>query len=208
MPIYSNLYSNLARQGFTKTFTHGYAQSVVAATHPQVYAAQNRPGFGLHRRSGKAGSSYHFQNAFHSSAQSSSATLREVHPEKVDGGLDAYFDAWRKHQAAGEPEQEWTQFQFTKRIEWKPSSAVVDPESHSNVEVEETSSDDRRTLERSYSASALDDIKAGFDAEEEAALAQVDAAIEREIKARNEQADQEIELSVGAARTQIGRAHV
>jgi pentatricopeptide repeat protein len=201
MPIYSNLYSNLARQGFTKTFTHGYAQSVVAATHPQVYASQHRPGFGLHHRSSKAGSSYHFQNAFHSSAQSSSATVREVRPEKVDGGLDAYFDAWRKHQAAGEPEKEWTQFQFTKRIEWKPSSAVVDPESHSNVEVEEANSEARRTLERSYSASALDDIKAGFDAEEEAALAQIDAAIEREIKARNEQAAQEIALSVGAART-------
>ena len=106
MPIYSHLYSNLARQGVTKTFTHGYAQSVVAATHPQVYAAQNRPGFGLSRRTSKVGSqSYHFQNAFHSSAQSSSTIVREARQDKSDGGLDAYFDAWKKQHVAGEPEK-------------------------------------------------------------------------------------------------------
>ena len=204
MPIYSNLYSNLARQGFTKTFTHGYAQSVVAATHPQVYASQNRPGFGLNRRSSKAGATYHFQNAFHSSAQSSSTTtVRELRPEKIDGGLDAYFDAWRKHQAAGEPEKEWTQFQFAKRIEWKPSSTQVNAEAQSRVEIEEATAppDARPTLERSYSASAVDDIKDGFDAEEEAALAHIDAALEKEIKVRNEKAIFVRELSVAASRT-------
>src|ERR1700710_2837857 len=160
MPIYSNLYSNLARQGVTKTFTHGYAQSVVAATHPQVYASQNRPGFGLHRRASKVGSqSYHFQNAFHSSAQSSSSTVvREARPDKSDGSLDAYFDAWKKHQAAGEPEKEWTQFQFTKRIEWKPSSIQVDPESQNNVEVNAPEAAPK-ALERAHSASAVDDIR-------------------------------------------------
>src|SRR6187402_2162556 len=120
MPIYSNIASTLARQG-PKTFTHGYAQSLVAATHPQVYASNNRPGFGLHRRASKAGHfpSYHFQNAFHSSAQSST-TVQQVRVEKSDGGLDAYFEAWKKQHAAGEPDKEWTQFQFAKRIEWKP----------------------------------------------------------------------------------------
>jgi pentatricopeptide repeat protein len=202
MPIYSNLYSNLARQGFTKTFTHGYAQSVVAATHPQVYASQNRPGFGLNRRASKAGSTYHFQNAFHSSAQSSSTTtVRELRPEKLDGGLDAYFDAWRKHHAAGEPEKEWTQFQFAKRIEWKPSSAEAETGAQSHGEGEEAVLETRPTLERSYSANAVDDIKAGFDAEEQAALAHIDAAIEKEIKARNEQTIFETELSVAASRT-------
>ena len=201
MPIYSNLYSNLARQGFTKTFTQGYAQSVVAATHPQVYASQNRPGFALHRRSSKVGNTYHFQNAFHSSAQSSSTTtVRELRPEKIDGGLDAYFDAWRKHHAAGEPDKEWTQFQFAKRIEWEPSAAQVNAEAqrHAEVEVEEA----RPALERSsYSASAVDDIKAGFDAEEQAALAHIDAAIEKEIQARTEQTIFETELSVAVSRT-------
>jgi len=200
MPIYSNLYSNLARQGVTKSFTHGYAQSVVAATHPQVYASQNRPGFGLHRRTSKVGSqSYHFQNAFHSSAQSSSTVVRETRSDKSDGSLDAYFDAWTKHHAAGEPEKEWTQFQFTKRIEWKPSSIQVDTAGQNNVETQ--SLEVPKQVERAYSASAVDDIKkAEFDAEEEAALAKIDAAIEKEIKSRTEQAIFEAELSVVAAR--------
>jgi pentatricopeptide repeat protein len=202
MPIYSNLYSNLARQGFTKTFTQGYAQSVVAATHPQVYAAQNRPGFALHRRSSKAGASYHFQNAFHSSAQSSSTTVvRELRPERLDGGLDAYFDAWKKHQAAGEPEKEWTQFQFAKRIEWKPSSAQVDEVVQASAAAEGAAHEARPALERSYSASAVDDIKAGFDAEEQAALAHIDAALEKEIQVRNEKTIFETELSVAVSRT-------
>jgi pentatricopeptide repeat protein len=201
MPIYSHLYSNLARQGVTKTFTHGYAQSVVAATHPQLYAAQNRPGFGLHRRASKVGSqAYHFQNAFHSSAQSSSSTVvREARPEKSDGGLDAYFDAWNKQHAAGEPEKEWTQFQFTKRIEWKPSSIEVDSEGQSNVEAK-TSEEAPKQIERSYSTSAVDDLKVQFEAEEEAALAKIDAAIEKEVQSRTEQAIFDAELSVVAAR--------
>jgi pentatricopeptide repeat protein len=197
MPIYNSLYSNLARQGFAKTFTHGYAQSVVAATHPQVYASNNRPGFGLHRRSGKHGnhSSYHFQNAFHSSAQSSSSTVvQEARPEKHDAGLDAYFDAWKKQHAVGEPEKEWTQFQFPKRIEWKPSSIEVDSEGQTKVETKDAIEESPQ-LVRVYSANAVQ-----LGAEEEAALAKIDAAIEKEIKSRNDQAVFEAELSVVAAR--------
>ncbi|KAE8448625.1 hypothetical protein EG329_009050 [Mollisiaceae sp. DMI_Dod_QoI] len=199
MPIYSNIASTLARQG-PKTFTHGYAQSLVAATHPQVYASNNRPGFGLHRRASKAGHypSYHFQNAFHSSAQSSS-TVAQVRPaEKNDGGLEAYFEAWKKQHATGEPEKEWTQFQFAKRIEWKPL-IEVDAEGRSNVESSEDAA--KPALDRSYSASAVDDIKqAELNAEEEAALAQIDAAINKEIQSRNDRVIFEAELSVVAAR--------
>jgi pentatricopeptide repeat protein len=56
-----------------------------------------------------------------------------------------------------------------------------------------------RSLERSYSTSAIDTLKA-FDAAEEAALAEIDARIEKEIKFRNDQAIFEAELSVVAAR--------
>jgi pentatricopeptide repeat protein len=197
MPIYSNIASTLARQG-PKTFTHGYAQSLVAATHPQAYVSNNRPGFGLNRRTSKVGqhSTYHFQNAFHSSA-ASSTTVQQVRAEKNDAGLDAYFEAWKKQHVAGEPEKEWTQFQFAKRIEWKPSSVDVDSELKNNIEGEEAKS----VLDRSYSDSAVDDIKhAEFQAAEEEALAKIDAAIEKEIKSREEQAIFEAELSVVAAR--------
>src|SRR6266536_2939272 len=203
MPIYNSLYSNLARQGFAKTFTHGYAQSVVAATHPQVYASNNRPGFCLHRRSSKLGnhSSYHFQNAFHSSAQSSSSTVvQEARPEKHDAGLDAYFDAWKKQHAVGEPEKEWTQFQFPKRIEWKPSSIEVDNAGQTKLETKDAIQESPK-LGRVYTSSAVEDIKkVQLGAEEEAALAKIDAAIEKEIKSRNDQAVFEAELSVVAAR--------
>ena len=197
MPIYSSFASTLARQG-PKTFTHGYAQSLVAATHPQVYASNNRPGFGLRRRTSKAGHypNYHFQNAFHSSAQSS-ATVQQVRPEKSDGGLEAYFEAWKKQHAAGEPEKEWTQFQFAKRIEWKPQSIEVDNEGQSHVEAPAAEGAPKPVLERAYSASAVDELR---QVEEEAALAKIDAAIEKEIKSREDQAIFEAELSVVAAR--------
>lgn len=198
MPIYSNIASTLARQG-PKTFTHGYAQSLVAATHPQAYVSQNRPGFGLSRRTNKVGqhTTYHFQNAFHTSAASSS-TVQQVRAEKSETGLDAYFEAWRKQHVAGEPEKEWTQFQFAKRIEWKPSSVDVDTELRNNVEAEEQM---KPALDRSYSESAVDDIKnAELEAAEDEALAKIDAAIEKEIKSRNDQAIFEAELSVVAAR--------
>jgi len=195
MPIYSNIASTLARQG-PKTFTHGYAQSVVAATHPQVYASSNRPGFGLNRRASKAGHfpSYSFQNAFHNSAQSSS-TVQLVRHEKTDGGLDAYFEAWKKQHATGEADKEWAQFQFPKRIEWKPLIEVE--EGRSNVQGQTVEA--APVPERSYSASAVDDFNK-FAAEEEAALAKIDAAIEKEIKSRNDQAIFEAELSIVAAR--------
>jgi pentatricopeptide repeat protein len=190
MPIYSNLYSNLARQGFAKTFTHGYAQSLVAATHPQVYVSQNRPGFAQRRASKLGSNSYQFKNAFHNSAHSSGSAVREVHNAKHDGNLDAYFDAWTKQHAAGEPEKEWTQFQFQKRIEWKP----LHPEGTSATPIPELP----KAVERSHSGNDVGRVQLGAD--EEAALAKIDAAIEKEIKSREDQAIFEAELSVVAAR--------
>jgi pentatricopeptide repeat protein len=178
MPIYNNLYSNLARQGFAKTFTHGYAQSVVAVTHPSSYPNQHhRTGFG--RRPSKLGklSSYQFQNAFHNSASSSSITLQEGRQEKSvssDGGLEAYFEAWKKQHAAGAPEKEWTQFQFTKRLEWKPTVPVVESKGKGKADVEQVFAPSRPPLERSYSFSALDDLKKISDEVPE--VASVDAA--------------------------------
>lgn len=199
MPIYNSLYSNLARQGLAKTFTHGYAQSVVAATHPQVYAAQHRPGFGLNRRSGKVGTnSYHVQNAFHSSAQASStSTVLEARLPK-DHGLEAYFDAWKKHHEVESEEKEWTQFQFAKTIEWKPTTNEVGEVQHAqHLAVPEVP----KPVERAYSASAVEDIqKIQLAAEDVAALAQIDAALEKEIKSREQQAIFEAELSVVASR--------
>jgi len=207
MPI-PHLYSNLARQGLAKSITHGYAQSVVAATHPQAYANHKRTSrFGLNRRGSKVGShQYLFQNAFHSSTQVTSTLVQEGRPEKgevskSDGGLDAYFEAWRKHQAADEPEKEWTQFQFTKLLEWKPSTLNSDAEGINKLKSHTLLVEPPKQVERAHSTSAVDDIKrAELGAAEEAALAAIDAAIETEIKSRTDQAIFEAELSVVAAR--------
>jgi pentatricopeptide repeat protein len=185
MPIYSNLYSNLARQGFAKTFTHGYAQSVVAATHPSSYPNQHhRSGFG--RRLSRPGklSSYQFQNAFHTSV-SSSSTAQDGHKlVATDGGLDAYFDAWKKGHPAGEPEKEWTQFQFAKRIEWTPSSSVVELAAKEEAEVAgHALAPPRVTLDRAYSTSAIDDLQKGHNEEAESiAIDVVDYQVADEIK--------------------------
>lgn len=167
MPIYSNLYSNLARQGFAKTFHHGYAQSVVAATHPSSYPNQhNRTAFGRrHHRVGKL-HSYNFKNAFHTSVNTSATVTvqQDARPEKhipTDGGLAAYFDAWNKLHPVGEPEKEWTQFQFAKRIEWKPSVPEV-TESTADAQIRSLE-EPRPPLERSHSASAVDGLKKSQD---------------------------------------------
>ena len=104
--------------------------------------------------------------------------MREIRPERSEGGLDAYFDAWKKEHVAGEPEKEWTQFQFAKRIEWEPSTLQA-------TEVELAANFDPETLEESKTPPVFHDginshaDKAQFDVAEEAALAAVDAAIER-----------------------------
>ncbi|KFX94474.1 hypothetical protein V490_04336 [Pseudogymnoascus sp. VKM F-3557] len=164
MPIYSNLYSNLARQGFAKTFHHGYAQSLVAATHPSSYPNQhNRSAFARRHNSVGKLHSYRFKNAFHTSVSANSAlTLQQdARPERhntSDAGLDAYFDAWKKQHPVGEPEKEWTQFQFAKRIEWKPSVPEVE-EAHNAEAVVASYEDQRPALERSQSTGDLDGLR-------------------------------------------------
>lgn len=195
MPIYNSLYSNLARQGFAKTVTHGYAQSLVAATHPQALANQNRSRRGLHQRTNKLGHlpSYTLQNAFYTSANSTGTTVLQ---DKLEG-LEVLSDAWKANELAKEEKKT----QFSKCIEWKPASIQVDGEGKSNVVACDVANDTPKQSERAYTTSAVDDIKqVHFEAEEEAALAKIDAAIEKEIQSRENQAAFEAELSVVAAR--------
>ncbi|TVY68671.1 Pentatricopeptide repeat-containing protein [Lachnellula suecica] len=193
MPI-PHLYPHFARQGLAKSITHGYAQSVVAGSHPLSFATQNRPRFGPRRPSKVGQRQYQFQNAFHNSTQQSNVVVQEGRLEKTDVGLAAYFENLRRHEAAeaaGEQEeQEWTQFQFPKRIEWQPLDGGKN-------DVEAVS---RPGVERSYSTSAVDDLKKVELQEDEIALATIDAALAKEIKSRNDQAIFEAELSAVAAR--------
>ncbi|KAK1700054.1 pentatricopeptide repeat domain-containing protein [Colletotrichum godetiae] len=175
--IYSSLYQNFIRQGFAKSFTHGYAQSVVAATHP-ILNTQNRPSF-ARRNTNRFGrlQSLQLQSAFHT-AERTSAGLPQHHHEKLDeklkhGSLDAYFEALQEQQASEEDlDKEWTQFQFQRQIEWKPSPA--------SILVGES-----KTYDAEEHAAAQDGETSPIPLEAQAALAQIDAALEKEIEFRN-----------------------
>ncbi|KAK7511644.1 uncharacterized protein IWZ02DRAFT_439898 [Phyllosticta citriasiana] len=172
---------NLRSLSLAKTITHGYAQSVVAASQSS-YASQN---FGhVSGRFSKL-QSHQAQNAY--SVGTSSA--KAVHPDHHDSGLAAYFEAWNKHQKL--ENREWQQFQFAKRIEWKPQGStpegVVEDEGSfkpaEDADANATAS--HGGLDRSYSANAVDDFKQVVDGRAEAeALAQIDEAINKEIERR------------------------
>ncbi|KAF3766905.1 hypothetical protein M406DRAFT_345210 [Cryphonectria parasitica EP155] len=207
--IYNNLYASFIRSGFTKSFTHGYAQSVVAATHPHVLNSQNRPSFAARKRQTNSRLSrlQQFQNAFHTSSHQSAGLPVEHRHEKLStnhGGLDAYFETLQKKEAAekgegegAEEEEEWVQFQFPNRIEWKPSPAAVllGPD---GTALETTEG----AVQEGASESAL-----LFEDQQQAALAQVDAALEQELDARSDvnlvRGDEAQEPSLSSAPTQL-----
>lgn len=181
--IYSSLYQSFIRQGFAKSFTHGYAQSVVAATHPHVLNAQNRPSFSR-RHSARVGRLHALglQSAFHTASTAAAGAVehRTGHEKSVShGGLDAYFEHLQRRQAAGEEieeegEEEWLQYQFPKRIEWQPAPSSILLGEHGAH-----AADAQAEAEDGGARSAI-------PPEAEAALAHIDAAIEKEIEARRQ----------------------
>ncbi|KAK1759228.1 pentatricopeptide repeat-containing protein 5, mitochondrial [Echria macrotheca] len=169
--VYSSVFQNFIRQGFAKSFTHGYAQSVVAATHPHVLNPQNRPSF-ARRNSARVGrlATLGLQTAFHTSSIVAGPTEHKHEKLPSTGALDAYFEHVQKTQE----EEEWVQFQFPKRIEWKPTPAAIllGPEAKGLVgESEEVASHDGVP---------------SIPPESEAALAHIDAALEDAIEVRKQ----------------------
>ncbi|EFW99388.1 pentatricopeptide repeat protein [Grosmannia clavigera kw1407] len=206
--IYSSLYQTFIRQGFAKSFTHGYAQSVVAATHPHVLSQQNRPSF-ARRNSNRFGriQALQLQSAFHTTSGAP-----EHRPALSHGGLDAYYEHLQS-QISDEAENEWVQFQFQRRIEWKPSPASVltgsEEKLNSIAETENEGASEvllaappavptvDATAEASGRAAvqetaAVNEVvvedgdTAESEAADQAALAQIDAALEKEIAARKQ----------------------
>ncbi|KAL6862661.1 hypothetical protein ACO1O0_002898 [Amphichorda felina] len=175
--IYSSLYSNFIRQGstFAKSVTaHGYAQSVVAATHPHLLNSQNRPVF-ARRHASRLGrvSALQLHSAFHTDKVGASSGFIDYRQASNHGGLDAYFEALQSKETTGEEiDNEWTQYEFPKRIEWKPSSSSV------LVSEEEAAA-------AAENAIAAEELEARpMTPEEQAALAHIDAALERELEFR------------------------
>ncbi|KAI0398876.1 hypothetical protein F4802DRAFT_94515 [Xylaria palmicola] len=179
--IYSSLYQNFVRQGFAKSFTHGYAQSVVAATHPHVLNTQNRPSF-ARRASQRIGrlSALQLQSAFHANANALTEHRQERHGSF--GNLDAYFEALKTKEDVtkeedGEVEREWIQFQFPKPIEWKPDAESILEGPEAGLR-----SPDTGRVESVHLGLSSQDAPVPVDVD--VALAHIDAAIEKEIEVR------------------------
>lgn len=127
-------FTHLARHKLVKSFTHGYAQTVVAASQSS-YAASTAsfPPF-AHLPGARVGKSGTLQahNVFQSSSGSSGAGTKagsSASNHQSDGGLAAYYAAWQQQQSQahdGDGDGEWEQFQFPKRIEWKASAPQED----------------------------------------------------------------------------------
>lgn len=190
--------SRLASQSFGKSFAHGYAQSVVAATQSS-YASTTTPfgHFGHHgpNRSGRSGTAHahhSFQHAPSTSSLASKATQSPQETLGTDGGLNAYYAAafaqqqqqQHQHQQGGEG-KEWKQFQFQKRIGWQAPSVIPEGRGKLQHEIDPPLprySREDEGLARSYSTSAVDDIKAA-DVAERKAVADIDEQIALEISA-------------------------
>ncbi|KAL1584040.1 hypothetical protein WHR41_08156 [Cladosporium halotolerans] len=177
-----------------KSFTHGGAQTVVAASQAS-YAAQNTNAtpfadnlLGRWRKSEK-NRLHNVHHHIEGARQASTHVAPNARPEPShhDSGLERYFDAWQKYQRNEIKEKEWQQFQFARRIEWQPpttvpegklvgESAVVDEDL--GEETKEAAS--APALKRSYTTSALNDFGKLFG-HDEAARAQVNDAIAEEI---------------------------
>lgn len=138
--------------------SHGYTQSLVAASQTS-YASQNNP-FAL-SRVGKA-QLHHQHNALNNNRQPGAG--KELHH---DSDLAAYFEAWRKQR-----EREWHQFQFPKRIEWKPGTPLNSSESKAitpeDVDPQNLSGPgpSRVAVDRSYSENEVYGLKETIDSEE------------------------------------------
>ncbi|KAL8740313.1 MAG: hypothetical protein Q9190_006973 [Brigantiaea leucoxantha] len=187
-------FTHLARQSLGKTFTHGYAQSVVAATQSS-YASSTTPfgPFGNHAvgRLSKHGSSQ-VHTTFQAPPNSSASNTRSSHgvvddATNNDGGLTAYYEAWQKLQQQQQHDtesKEWRQFQFARRIGWNPPSVVQENRKKGKEEISSRSDGlvERGGIERAYSTGAVDDIKKAEDVIAEAtAIVEVDEAIAKEI---------------------------
>lgn len=181
-------FTHIGRQSYSKVFSGGYIQSVVAAGQTsQVSTNTPLSSFGKHasNRHGRPQTSQ-FHSSFHTASNVSDAAVRAAHGsanglEGSNETLVPYFEAWQQAQAKGKT---WKQYQFAKRIGWEQTSVL--PNEKANEVVEITPRSDvllhRGGLDRALTTSAVDDIKQSQDKAAEAeAVAKVNEAIANEI---------------------------
>lgn len=181
-------FTHIGRQSYSKVFSHGYVQSVVAAGQTSQVSTNTPLGsFGKHasNRHGRPQTAQ-LHSSLHNASSSFDAAARAAHGgadgvEGYNGTLEPYLEAWQQAQAKG---KKWKQYQFAKRIEWEEHSVIRDEKGN---EVRDLGPRPdvplhRGGLDRAATTSAVDDIKQSQDQAAEAeAVAKVDEAIANEI---------------------------
>lgn len=194
-------FTHLARQTFSKAFAHGYAQSVVAAsqssfvsTTPLNHLPAAHPG--------KFSRTTQLQNAFqHTSSGSSGAGAKAGHGASGtvsgDPGLAAYFAAWQHAQQTGD-DSDWRQFQFRKRIGWKPT-AEEGEEGDQAKGLSSTESDSSQGLrDRTASNEASDSRSVESAPVNSDVSAKVEEAVAREIE-QIQNAEEDVDTVTGSS---------
>ena len=178
----------LGRQSYSRVFSQGYVQSVVAAGQTSQVSTNTPFGsFGKHasNRHGRSQTAQ-IHSSFHNTSTSSDAAGRATSckADRVEGYneiLVPYSEAWQQAHVKGD---QWTQYQFPKTIESREQSVQSDEKGKEAVAVGPRSDNllDHGKLERAVTTSAVDDIKLSQDQAAEAeAVAKVNEAIANEI---------------------------
>ncbi|KZF23251.1 pentatricopeptide repeat protein [Xylona heveae TC161] len=156
-------FTHLTRQSIVKSFTHGYAQSVVAASQSSYASSTTSFGaFGTAHGPGRLGKNHsQIANALpHSPSSSGAATSSKsshAGSREYEKGLAAYHAAWVQAHPA-EAEEEWRHFQLVKRRAARGPADATEEAALESAEPRK-SRKERKSVERSYSTSAVDELK-------------------------------------------------
>ena len=148
-------FSHLARRS-TKAFAHGYAQSLAAASQSSYASTQTPLGSINHYRFGKV-PTLQQRETYHQNAVQAAPNPKTNLSNPADSSIEQYFNAWQKHQAS----EEWHQVLNSKWSCWKHRTGLPSKLLEKDEKKAISSRDAKRpsTLERTRSASALDDIR-------------------------------------------------
>ncbi|KAL4807829.1 hypothetical protein BDV18DRAFT_151701 [Aspergillus unguis] len=114
-------FTHIARQSFTKAFTHGYAQSVVAASQSS-YASSTTLNHLAAANPAKFSRTTQLQHVFQpSSSSGAGAKASQGGSGGGDAGVAAYYAAWQQAQQTGD-DSDWKKLQSKRGLGWKPTT--------------------------------------------------------------------------------------
>ncbi|KAL2825571.1 hypothetical protein BDW59DRAFT_145989 [Aspergillus cavernicola] len=172
-------FTHIARQSFTKAFTHGYAQSVVAASQSS-YASSTTLNHLAVTNPAKFSRTTQLQHVFQpSSSSGAGAKANQGSSGGGDVGLAAYYAAWQQAQQTGD-DSDWKQLQTKRRLGWKPITEEEASKQNDGDNLSSTAPSDLNHSPHLTKASANADVSA-----------KVEEAVAREIQIQEENAQAE-----------------